>query len=48
MYWSEGMTAFGPKECPNAVSAWRRLSQVRRQINSALMILKKVSTEALS
>jgi hypothetical protein len=46
MYWSEGMTAIGPKECPNAVSACRRVSQVRRQISSALMVLKKVSTAA--
>jgi hypothetical protein len=30
-----------------AVSAWRRVSQLRRQINSALMVLKKVSTAAL-
>jgi hypothetical protein len=31
-----------------AVSACRRVSQVRRQISSALMVLKKVSMAALS
>ena len=29
-----------------AVSAWRRVSHVRRQISSALIVLKKVSTAA--
>jgi hypothetical protein len=48
MYWSEGNPAIGSKDCPNAVSAWRRVSHVRRQINSALMVLKKVSMAALS
>ena len=42
MYWSEGMTAIGPKECRNAVSACRRVSQDLRQMSSALMVLKKL------
>ena len=42
MYWSEGITAIGPKECPNAVSACRLVSQNLRQIRSALIVLKKV------
>ena len=42
------MTAIGSKECPNAVSAWRRVSQDLRQISSALMVLKKVAMAAVS
>ncbi len=42
MDWSEGMSAIGPKEGPNAVSACRRVFPVRRQISSALMALMKV------
>lgn len=47
LYLSAGIKAIGPTERPNAVSAWRRVSHVHRQISAALLVLKKASTPEL-
>jgi hypothetical protein len=42
MYWSEPWSPLVQDQWASAVLAWRRGSQVRRQIISALMVLKNV------